>query len=238
MSFRRSVFSCSVVVAASAIALVGCSAKPENSPKIQKKFAQVDELQATVDENAQFLRTLAGDMTIIKDQLVNLQSLNPESGSGKELITRLESIEQRISSMEKSGGERLVATLARTSTTTANGVEPASGAGLATNRTVPATDRLIPVNQLSTRERVSAEKKEAASSIPAKPATTTPTTSASAAKPAASASKGKYYTLQAGDTLYKIATENGISVADLERENRIPAGAKILKGQRIFIPAK
>lgn len=236
MLFRRSVLSCGLVVAAGALAFVGCSAKPENSPKIQKKFAQVDELQTTVEDNAKFLRTLAGDMTIIKDQLSSLQSLNPETGAGQELITRLESIEKRISSIETAGGERLVASLASNTTPkpAASSTEAGAGSTLATGRasTTPAADRLIPANQLSTREKAVEKKVEAA-----KP--TVEKASTSAAKPAAaSSSKGKYYTLEAGDTLYKIATDNGISVADLERENRIPAGAKVLKGQRIFIPGK
>lgn len=243
MLFRRSVLSCGLVVAAGALAFVGCSAKPENSPKIQKKFAEVDELKTSVEDNTQFLRTLAGDMTIIKEQLSSLQALNPESGSGKDLLARFDALEQRLNSIETGAGERIVASVPTSNSDAVSEVlaNPENVSELATNKPTiqPVADKLIPVNQLSTRE------------TPAKPKATTtkpaakPEAKKETAKPAAastknvgSSSKGSYYTLQAGDTLFKVAAANGVSVAELEKENRIPAGAKVLKGQKIFIPKK
>ena len=37
------------LVAMVALSLAGCSAKPENSPVIRKKFAELDKMQKTVE---------------------------------------------------------------------------------------------------------------------------------------------------------------------------------------------
>ncbi|MBM7581883.1 LysM repeat protein [Caldicoprobacter guelmensis] len=48
--------------------------------------------------------------------------------------------------------------------------------------------------------------------------------------------KGFYYIVQPGDTLYKIAQRYNIPLAELIRANQIPPPYIIYPGQRIFIP--
>jgi LysM repeat protein len=242
MVLHRSLLTFGMAVLAGSVILAGCSANPENSPKIQKKFAQVDEMQKSVDESAQILRTIAGEMTMIKDQLAAFQSMNPESTSGSELITRLGQLEERLAKMETGTGERIVAQA--TSNAGAASATPATDAatgGLATKRITaekaePAVDRLIPKDQLSTRATPKSAEKKAEPTKKAEPKTTNVT---QASKTTASGSnKGGYYTIQAGDTLTSIAAKHGVDLSSLESANRIPKGATVLKGQRIYIPGK
>ena len=248
MMLHRSLLTFGMAVLAGSVILAGCSANPENSPKIQKKFAQVDEMQKSVDESAQILRTIAGEMTMIKDQLAAIQSMNPESASGAELITRLGQLEERLAKMETGTGERIVAqATSNAGDASATPATDAATGGLATNRITaeraePAADRLIPKDQLQTRATPkSAEKKAepAKKAEPTKKAEPKTTTVTQASKTTASGNnKGGYYTIQAGDTLTSIASKHGVEVSSLEAANRIPKGATVLKGQRIYIPAK
>ena len=62
-----------------------------------------------------------------------------------------------------------------------------------------------------------------------------PTTQSQAVTPAATAQKT--YTVKSGDTLYGIATSNGITVSDLAAANQLNIEDFIMPGQELVIPA-
>ncbi|MDK2973580.1 MAG: LysM domain [Candidatus Sumerlaeota bacterium] len=220
MSARTTPLLTALLLTAATATFVGCSSKPENSPVIRKKFAEVESLKDEVAETNKMIRTLAGDITIMKDEVSNLRALAPDGKGGTELITRLDALERRLAEMEVQG-----------TTMAAARVQPAG-----TKEVASASFNGLAVPTAKAPET----KKETAKPAPAKAA---PKTTASAPKPAAkTVSKpakpaGRYYTIQAGDSLEKIASSNGVSVASLRDANRLPAGARPLKGQRLYIPA-
>lgn len=218
-----------VPVLAVAALLAGCSAKPENSPVIRKKFAEVDELKTSVDKSGKQLEEIASQLSLLRDDVSNLRALSPGADGAVEVVTRLEQLEKRLVQME---GGKVVATVVPA----ANKTEAAPGVSTANELAVPKT-------LAEATEAKPEAKKEVAQATTAKKTTTTAaapkaTAPKTTAAPKPAAPRGKYYTIQAGDTLDKIAKDNGISVTTLAKENRLPAGAKPLKGQRIFVPAK
>ncbi len=207
-----------VPVLAVAAGLAACSAKPENSPVIRKKFAEVDEIKEQLDESSKLLRNVAGEITILRDEVSNLRALAPGENGAIEVVSRLEAIEQRLDSFE-SKPARVVA----------SAVQPASNA--------PTTREFsgLATGAAATAAPTAEKKPDVAAAKPAGKPVAKPV--AAAPKPAAKPT-GKYYTLQAGDTLEKIASDNGISTKDLAQANRLPPGARPLKGQRIYVPGK
>lgn len=47
--------------------------------------------------------------------------------------------------------------------------------------------------------------------------------------------KKRYHEVQKGETLFRIARKYGISVDDLRRTNNLPAGATVVRGQKLLI---
>lgn len=218
-------------VLVAAAVLTACTAKPENSPVIRKKFAEVDELKTNIDKSSKQLEEIASQLTLMRDEMSNLRALTPGSDGAVEVVNRLEQIEQRLSKLD---GAKVVASVVPAANKEG---APADALATANELAVPKTT----VDAAKTEVAKAEPKKEAAAAPAAKK--TTPTTQVKNTKPAApvaakpAAPRGKYYTIQANDTLDKIARDNGISVTTLAKENRLPAGARPLKGQRIFIPA-
>ncbi len=52
------------------------------------------------------------------------------------------------------------------------------------------------------------------------------------------ASQEKYHTVQAGDTLLKIAKKYGITVEELRKLNNLPKGQSVKVGQKLLVSAK
>lgn len=227
-------FASLALAGALVISLTGCSGKPENSPVVQKKFAEIDEMKETVEDNAQILRTLTGELTIIKDDLAGLRAADPNSQAGQELMSRIDDLELRLGAVGN-GTETKIADLYNDKTPTAN------LQGLATTRTLaeataekktspptrtsPSNDRIFPEGTELREKRTTTPPKTTAAPAAPKPA---------APKPAAT--RGRYYTLQSGESLESVAQQNNITVAELMKQNRLPSGATLLKGQRIYIP--
>jgi LysM repeat protein len=85
----------------------------------------------------------------------------------------------------------------------------------------------------TTTPRPAATRTETASAMrPTAPAAT----GTGASSPTSTANRGRYHTIETGDTLEKLAKDNNIAVDTLREANRLPAGARPLKGQRLFIP--
>lgn len=227
---------------AAALVLVGCSAKPENSPVIRRKLAELDETRSEVTELRNLLRGVSGDLTVIQDQLSNLRALSPDNEGGMQVLRKLEEMEERITRMETEA--TMIASAARTTTggsstsTTSTSSAPASSGG-STSTTTAA-----PSGGSSTAQRPTAPAAPSTTTTSAAPARTTPAASSTqqaAARPAPAApaaARGRYYTLEAGDTLERIAADAGISVAEIRRANGLPEGARPLPGQRLFVPAR
>jgi LysM repeat protein len=232
MSARALPVLTALLVTAATVTFTGCSSKPENSPVIRKKFAEVDGLKDEIAETNRLIRSLTGEVTIMKDEMSNLRALAPDGAGGSELAARLGALEKRLAEME-SNGTTLASVQAAANRAAAPKEVAASFNGLA----VP--DRPA----VTTATGSVAASKPVASQPRATTSTTTATTRAAAPapKPAASqpsALRGRYHTIQEGDTLEKIAAANNVSVADLRQANRLPEGARPLKGQRLFVPAK
>jgi len=245
--------------------LTGCSANPENAPAIQKKFTQVDDMQDNLEQNNQLLRTITSDLAILKDQLSNMRAMDPNSEAGQELLSRLEMIESQVGNIDAES-ERMISQLASgnptsgSSNSSFNGLAvpntqqsaPAQSSTPSTPQRNTGMDRLFPPDHLDNRSRNSntsssnsssagsTSSSSNSSSSPSTPASTTTSTSNSSSSAAStsssSASRGFYYTLKSGETLETVAEANGITIEKLRQENRIPNGARVLKGQRIYVP--
>ncbi len=210
-----------VPVIAVAAGLAACSAKPENSPVIRKKFAEVDEIKDQLDESSKLLRNVAGEITLLRDEVSNLRALTPGEDGAIEVVSRLDKLEQRLDRMN-SKPDRLMA----------QAIEPARNSGSSQSFQGLATGA-------SENAKPKTEEKKTVQAKPApEPEKAKPVAKPVAKTPKVSKTPGKYYTLKAGDSLQSIAKSNGISVKELAQANRLPAGARPLKGQRIYIPGK
>ncbi|MBX3728297.1 MAG: LysM peptidoglycan-binding domain-containing protein [Candidatus Sumerlaeia bacterium] len=229
MSARALPVLTALLVTAATVTFTGCSSKPENSPVIRKKFAEVDGLKDEIAETNRLIRSLTGEVTIMKDEMSNLRALAPDGAGGSELAARLGALEKRLAEMESNG-------------TTVASVQAAA------NRSAAPKEVAATFNGLAVPERPAATATTgsvaASKPVASQPRATTSATTRAAApapKPAVSqpsAPRGRYHTIQDGDTLEKIAASNNVSVAELRQANRLPEGARPLKGQRLFVPAK
>jgi LysM repeat protein len=238
---------------AAAMVLAGCSANPENSPKIRQKFAEVDTMKKEVEESTKLARAMSADMAIIKDQLSNLRAISPDENGVVEVLRRLDEMEARVARVEKSAAEPMIAmassrpeTPARVETKPADAAParvttPADFGGLAVpaREVAPATTEVAsaPKVEPKAQPKVETKTQPKAESKPAASKPAAPQVRQASTRPAAPVVRGKYYVLQPGDTLEKIARENNVSVAALRSANSLPSGARPLKGQRLFIPA-
>lgn len=212
MSARLFPVAALILATTIAVPMAGCSSKPENSPVIRKKFAEVDDLKQDIQETNKMIRTLAGDITIMKDEMSNLRAMAPDANGGVELMSRLEKIEKRLSEIEVEN------TVMASRATKASNDTPAREAAPAANQIAQATGNA----SASTKPEV--KKTETKPKPVATPA------------PKRTQPRGRYYTIESGDTIAKIAAANNISESKLREANRLPAGARPLKGQRLFIP--
>lgn len=263
---RRLFKTTALILSSSALitGLTGCSANPENAPAIQKKFTQVDDMQDNLEQNNQLLRTITSDLAILKDQLSNMRAMDPNSEAGQDLLSRLEMIESQVGNID-ADSERMISQLASGNPTSGSNNSSYNGLAVPnTQESAPAQnstpstpprnsgmDRLFPPDHLNTRSRTqnntsssnsssagttsSNTNSSSSASTPA-PSTTSTSSSSSSSASTSSASRGRYYTLKSGETLETVAQSNGITVEKLRQENRIPNGARVLKGQRIYIP--
>jgi len=273
---RRTLYA--PVLAMVAFALVACSGKPENSPVIRKKFAELDAMKEEFSIAVAELRAATGEMTVLRDQVSELRAMAPDGTGASVVLSRIEAIENRLTALTSTatqqrtvaaGGTSDSATTTAPATTVAasSGVAPSFG-GLATPpaeapaTTTPATTAAAPA-ATTTAAAAPASTGDSfrrmtnpTASTPATattPTTTTPrpaaprTQTAAATRPTApaatgtgasspTANRGRYHTIETGDTLEKLAKDNNTSVEALREANRLPAGARPLKGQRLFIP--
>jgi LysM repeat protein len=80
--------------------------------------------------------------------------------------------------------------------------------------------------------------KRLADAPPAPKATTKKSTKDTPPKPAASKTTSKSHTLASGETLYRLASKYGVSVAAIQKANNIKNPNAMREGMKLTIPAK
>lgn len=249
----------SAVVCSMAVGIVACSSKPENSPVIRKKFAEMDAVQTEVAEATKTLKAIAGDMTVLKDQMSEIRALSPDPSGTIQAVKRLEDLERRLAALDGAAVSAAAMASVPVTPTSATSPEaaPAPTTTAAAGPITPAADapaalvakaaeseaRPSSADSLRTftpaaaapKETVKVEPKPAAVSTSAKK----PAEPKAATKPAAKAStapRGKYHKVQAGDTIEKIAKDYNTTVESIRSANKLPAGARPLLNQQLYIP--
>ncbi len=250
----------------SVVFLAGCSGKPENAPAIRKKFAEYDKAAKTVDELNATVASLTDEVKRLSNENSELRTFLPEV-DGQSAVSKLTALEGRLSKLESGSatvasattttapapGFGPEATVAST-TTTANpdkaleeaplaGSAPAAAA-TATNTTAPAAaaPAAPEAPKTATKEAKKAtEQKAVASSFkdktgPKKEVAAKSSNSKIEVK-SASATRGSFHTIAAGETADAIAAQYKISKEALLKANGIPAGVRLPQGQRLYIPA-
>ncbi|MEQ8820139.1 MAG: LysM peptidoglycan-binding domain-containing protein [Sumerlaeia bacterium] len=230
--------------------LAGCSGKPENSPVIRRKFKEFDVVKEESKAAEQQIAQMSVEISILKDQVENLRALVPDAQGKVSAVSRIEKIEARLAGVENDAVRSITSTSAR------NAAPAPAEETVQTSTRNPLIDSPKTVEVPAVRrERGLArpEKAEEKESAPAPATRTAPSesskpsqtvaqasirTSAAPAAPKKAASRGSYYELKPGDTLESIAKANGLTVDAIKKENRLPSGARLLAGQRLYLPPR
>lgn len=226
----RSLFLASSAIVLAAV-LAGCTGKPENSPVIRKKFAELDSVNQKVDDVQVSVKALTTDIQLLSNQISEVRALNPDTAGGTDIIKRIESLESSI----KSGGP--VTSIASTSSPTSKFAPTASDSTkeistLDATLAKPAVTAEPTVTKVSNNIVADVAKKAVAETT--KKETTKPV----AKKTTPKAKPGRYYPVKSGESIDSIAKANGVSVDAILKANKLPAGAKVPAGQSIYIPGK
>lgn len=214
-----------------AFSLTGCSSRPENSPVVRKKFKELADVQTQVGDMSVQMKQISAEMAAIRKDIGDVKSL---SGGG-EAVSKIEEIAGRLTSLE----DEMAKLNGGTSVNKARQVSSAPGAAPSVESASASADQ-----PAAPKASASAEAKESAS----KPAPVRKPASSASAKhlpPVRQVSnsappkpRGTYYTIQSGDTTESIAKHFNVSPASILSANRLPSGATIFPGQRIYVPAK
>jgi LysM repeat protein len=255
-----------LLVATAPLVIAGCSGKPENSPAIRKKFAEYDKALENNTRLSNEVARLSAEIARISQENSELRALAPDIDGSSVVakISTLESRLARVESQSADRAVAAAATTttstrpASTTTAASTTTRPSGtldSAPLATEalspRPVVAAQQASAARQSSTPPSNSframtnpsaAQQPSAAPAPRTAPAQRPAAPAASApARPAAQASapstqRGGYHTITAGETLEGVAAKYGTTVQAIQTANRLPAGARIAQGQRLFIP--
>lgn len=255
---RPFLFTCILGAGGLAI-LAGCSGKPENSPVIRKKFAEVEAMKETVEQ-------LTADMRILNDELVRIKEENSElraflpSVDGTSAIEKITRLEDRVKELQDTTSERPAASSSsgdgsrqaeqprRTEQRQSSSDESSSEVALedrelAGSQVVAAQQSTPEARQPSRnfREMTNPSRESSQSSAPA--ATPAPArtqqaqSSSSSSSQSASRTRGTYHTIAQGETIESIAEAHNLTPDRLRQAIGLPQGARLRPGQRIYIPA-
>ena len=247
----------------SALILAGCSGKPENSPVIRKKFAEMEKMQENVE-------TLVAETQILKEEVRTLNEQNKELRAflpdvdGAPALEKISALESRLNKLEGMAADRLVAdastsgssTGSSSSSSASNNSTTTASAGGSSNSSSMETDQLagsssssdsqdVVAAQQQSSQATAPEKKTAqsGSSQSFKEKTNKSASSSSSssnsqqASSSSSSKRGSYYAIESGDTIESIAQKHGTNAEAIRKANRIPNGARIARGQKLYIPA-
>ncbi|MDX2175255.1 MAG: LysM domain-containing protein [Candidatus Sumerlaeia bacterium] len=214
---------------AGAVLLAGCNAKPENSPVIRKKFAEMDQMKSDVDQMQVSLTSISADIRVMTDQLSEMRALNPDSPGSSEIINRLNTLEERLKSSEDNA-QKLVAA-ASVQKASAPAPAPAANTSPAPAKAAEPAPAAKPRAEVA---KASTQPKAAPKPQPKSGAALSP----KQASGKSTASATSYHKVASGDTLAAISRRYNVSVADIMKANRLPEGAKLLQGQTLYIPKR
>lgn len=254
---RMRPFLFTVALGAGSLALLaGCSGKPENSPVIRKKFAEMEVMKETVDQ-------MTTDVKILNDEIARLREENSElraflpNVDGTSAIEKISRLENRLREMEQGAGASSGSQAPRASErpSPSQRADTASEVALEERSIAGANREVVAAQQQSSAPRPAQSRQESPSqsfrdmtnrsstqsSSPAQSTVRTPSSSTPA--PAASSSaapsraRGSYHTIAAGETLESVARQHNVTPERLRAAIGLPQGAVLRPGQRIFIPA-
>lgn len=225
-----------VLATGSAALLAGCSGKPENSPAIRKKFAEIDKMAESVDKISTDVAMISEDVKRLSQENSEIRAFVPSIDATKTAAKqdlKVDALAAAPTAGDPSGA------------TPENSLEDAPLAGSAKNpdagkpaeAVAPAPEKAKETKKSTTTAK---EPKAVASDFKSKttpgaahaPVTTT------AAKAKTVSSPGGYHQIVSGETADTIAAKYNISTADLLKANQVPPGATLRVGQQVFVPGK
>lgn len=251
-----------VALGGASLFLGACSGKPENSPAIRKKFAEYDQMKQNHEQVVADLQVMTEEVRRLSQENSEIRTLLP-SVDGQSAVNKLASLESRLNKIEGIAATGVIgtaqATTSRTTTASATSNDFAMGppAGPANLESAPlagstgarAAAAPVAAAQQEARSSSAADFKQMTAPKRAETAKPEPkkaeikeaasAPAAPAARPAASrpaATRGTYHTIQAGETIQTIATRYNTTPEKLLSANGLPAGIRLAKGQRLFVP--
>ncbi len=250
----RSFLAASLLSAGSLGLLVGCTGKPENSPVIRKKFAEVDAMKESFEAIQVDIQNINQLIEQLSRENSELRAFMPDV-DGMPALEKLDTIEARLVKLEEIASDSVMAQAAspRPRPSSAPPQEVASapapqGSSSSSSAESPrlATSQAA-AQQQATPPVVAEQRRPAANNsfreMTNRTAAERPAPAAagsSSPRPAAapSAPRGRYHTIVAGENLQAIATQHGVSVDAILNANSLPRGARLARGQRLYIPAQ
>ncbi len=231
------------VTVATALCFVACTAKPENSPVIRKKFAEMDTMNQKVSEMRTTLDSVSADLRILNEQIAEVRALNPDTANGTDIIKRIEALERRSASSQPTlATNPSAAPVHKPGADAANGATALASAEPSTlnaKLAVPAEPAVKKVsNDIVSTAPAAAKAGVAKETKEAKKAPEPAKAKAEPARKAAPRSAGRYYRVQPGDTLESIAPKNGIPADAIRSSNKLPSGSSVPAGQNLYLPGK
>ncbi len=253
-----------------AAALSGCSGRPENSPAIRKKFAEVDQMQQKVEEMTRDMQTMADHVRRLNEENSELRAFLPDvdgESAGAVLTSLTERVEQLESGIASAGTtrqtsrdsdsaepparsapeeqdledaplagseDRAVAD-ARSSSQQQRSSSPADTFREQTN-TIAAQREQSRQQPSQQQQQQSAPRSPGAALEPSRSSSASSGSGSGQQSQTGSSGRGQYHTIEAGETLQSIAERFNVSQSDLLRANRLPQGARVARGQRLYIP--
>lgn len=216
----------------------GCSSRPENSPVVRKKFAEIASVQDQVADLAVQMKQMTAELAAMRKDVADSRSLT----GGGEAVAKIEQIDARMITIEQEIGKineavnagvkiRQVATASTSESTSA----PTESASASETKSESRPAAASTSESKSTRSTASSSKPSTSRSTASSSSKSVPVRQVSqvtAPKP-----RGKYYTIKSGDSAESIAKSNGVSIDTLLRANRLPKDATIFPGQKLYVPA-
>jgi len=199
------------VALAATLAGFGCGGtRPQNDPYLQKKFEGIEKQLEAVEKTSRSVSILEQEMEHVASKLDGEMGLMGGSLSPEQqdALTKLAASVQTIEALraDLDAAKAKIADLER------------SGGSRSSS----------PVSS-SPSSSVRAESANVGRAVA--PANTKPAASTKSSKKG-----GFYYRVQTGETLNGVAQRHGVSAGSLAQANRLPEGAKLGVGQRLWIP--
>lgn len=219
----------------------GCSSHPENSPVVRKKFKELAEMQDQVGNLAVQVKQMSAEMAAVRKDVGDVVALN----GGGEAVAKIDQIDTRMQTVEQELTKiREAMTAGSKSLQVASADSAPAAGGDEEQKSSSSTRSSSPSRSTTSRSSVSSEPSAASSGLGRSSSSASSSKSSSSApapRPAPkttvpSKPRGKYYTIQSGDSPATIAKAHGISVNTLLKANRLPNDATVFPGQKLYVP--